>query len=312
MAAVSLVIVNWNSGRQLAECLDSIRDYGGSVVREIVVVDNASSDDSNLLATTYPRVRVIQADKNLGFAKACNWGARGASGTYYLFLNPDTKLFRGSVEAALRFMESRDANEIGICGIRLVDCEGKTHRHCARFPTWRTYLGRALGLNRVLPEWFPPHFMTDFDHETSREVDQVIGAFFLVRSAVMEAIGGFDERFFVYMEELDFSLRARQAGWRTWYLADASAYHKGGGASEQVKAHRLFYSLRSRILYAFKHFSRPAAWVVVAVTLGIEPITRLVRCTLRRSAPELRDTVWGYCMLWRDLPNVIRTALTCR
>ena len=307
-----VVIVNWNSGQQLSECLQSIVDHGGGLVGKTVVVDNASSDGSNLRAAAYAGVRVIQAQKNLGFAKACNLGVGELSGAYCLFLNPDARLCKGSMDAVLHFMESHDAAEIGICGIRLVDSEGKTHRHCARFPTWRTYVGNALGLKQVLPDLFPPHFMTDFDHETSREVDQVIGAFFLVRRAVIETIGGFDERFFVYMEELDFSLRARRAGWRTWYLADAVAYHKGGGTSEQVKAHRLFYSLRSRILYGFKYFSPVAAWGVFALTLVVEPITRLFRGVLRRSFQEIQDTLRGYCLLWRDIPNVLRSARTKR
>jgi GT2 family glycosyltransferase len=309
MSLVSLIIVNWNSGRQLSECLASIRRYGGASVREIFVIDNASSDGSNLLSEAYSGVRLIQADSNLGFAKACNLAARQATGAYYLFLNPDARLFSGSIDTALRFMEGGGAADVGICGIRLVDLEGNTHRHCARFPTWRTYVGHVLGLNRVLPLLFPPHFMTEFDHETSREVDQVIGAFFLVRQTVFEAMGGFDERFFVYMEELDFSLRARRAGWRSWYLADVSAYHKGGGTSERVKAYRLFYSLRSRILYAFKHFHTVAAWSVFALTICIEPVTRIVRCTLRRSYQDLSDTARGYWLLWSDIRNVVRAAL---
>ena len=101
--------------------------------------------------------------------------------------------------------------------------------------------------------------MREWNHEESREVDQVMGAFFLVRQKLFEEWGGFDERFFVYLEDVDFSSRARRVGWRSFYMAGVKAYHKGGGTSEQIKSTRLFYSLRSRILYSYKHFSCASA-----------------------------------------------------
>ena len=166
-----------------------------------------------------------------------------------------------------------------------------------------------MGLDIVFPGTFPGYVMTEWDHEQSASVDHVIGAFYLVRRSVFEELGGFDERYFVYLEDLDFSLRARNAGWRTYYLADAYAYHEGGGTSSQVKAARLFYSLRSRILYAFKHFGRAPAIVVLVGTMLIEPLCRLVRGLFRCSKDEITDTVKGYWMLWRNLPTILTTAM---
>jgi GT2 family glycosyltransferase len=139
-------------------------------------------------------------------------------------------------------------------------------------------------------------------------VDHVIGAFFCVRRELFEDLGGFDERFFVYLEDLDFSLRARKTGRTAYYLADAAAFHKGGGTSEQVKAHRLFYSLRSRLLYAFKHFKRYQAWIISAVTMLLE--RSLARCGPLFAAP-FRSTgyVAGYAMLWRDAPKIMRRTM---
>ena len=113
---------------------------------------------------------------------------------------------------------------------------------------------QMLGLDRLWPHRFPSHFMTDWDYRENREVDQVSGAFFLVRRKVFEELNGFDERFFMYFEDLDFAYRAKQAGWRSFYLADAQAVHFGGGASYQVKGKRLYYVLNSRALYVAKHF----------------------------------------------------------
>lgn len=146
-----------------------------------------------------------------------------------------------------------------ICVIKSIVDDDKIQHHCVQFLILKTYRYYAL-VAAHFPRKFPSHFMQDFDHCSSREVDHVIGAFFLVRRSVFEQLKGFDERYFVYLEDLDFSLRARKAGWKTYYLADATAYHKGGGTSEQVKAHRLFYSLRSRMIYGFRHFNLSAAW----------------------------------------------------
>jgi GT2 family glycosyltransferase len=307
-----IVIVNWNSGKQLENCLNSIKNYKDDNVGDIVIVDNGSIDSSLDIVLDDIDIFIKHMAKNFGFAYACNVGSVASQATYLLFLNPDAELLGGGLKKAIDFMQSPEAVNIGICGVRLIDENGHTQRHCAHFPTWRTYLGQVMGLQHFLPRQFPPHFMIEFDHLSSREVDQVIGAFFLVRREVFEKLGGFDERFFVYFEELDFSLRARQAGWRTWYLAEAVAFHKGGGTSEQVKAHRLFYSLRSRMLYAFKHFSPPAAWAVVAITMCIEPLSRLARALLRRSTQEIGDTWRGYTMLWRDMPNILKVAKTSR
>ena len=307
MKEIEIVIVNWNSGCQLRECLESIEAFGAGFIDRVTIVDNGSIDDSLTIdGGELFSIDIIQARENLGFAKACNRGATKGTSPYLLFLNPDARLMANSIGNALAFMESEKATRVGICGVQLIDERGVTQRHCARFPSWRTYLGLATGLNRILPSLFPSHFLRDFDHLTSRTVDQVIGAFFLVRRELFQALGGFDERFFVYFEELDFSLRAKQAGWSTWYLSDAVAFHKGGGVSEQVKAHRLFYSLRSRLLYAFKHFPCVQAWVVVGVTLVLEFVSRMARAALRGSSQEFRDTARGYGMLWANLSRVLR------
>jgi GT2 family glycosyltransferase len=142
--------------------------------------------------------------------------------------------------------------------------------------------------------------MVEWDHETSREVDQVMGAFFLVRRSVWDALGGLDERFFVFYEDLDFAYRARQAGWRSYYWVGAAVFHRGRGTTEQVKALRLAYNLHSRLLYAQKHFSGIGAWAVAGAVLFIEPWTRLLRDGLaRRSPAAVRETLQGFALLWR-------------
>jgi N-acetylglucosaminyl-diphospho-decaprenol L-rhamnosyltransferase len=311
-SSIDIIIVNWNAGPQLLECLKSIAaaDRTSIQVQRVVVVDNASSDHS--LPTTdiagLP-VTIIQNKENRGFARACNQGARGSAADYLLFLNPDTSLTAGSLMQPIGFMERPENHRIGIVGIQLLDSAGRIAPTCARFPTPGRFFSMMLGLDRALPSLFPSHFMLEWDHRQSREVDQVMGAFFLIRRCLYDAVDGFDERFFVYFEEVDLSLRARAAGWRTFYLSTVHAYHHG---SEQVRKRmqptRLFYSLRSRILYAYKHFNIGAATVVAVGTLFIEPMSRLMISIVRRSPSQLAETVKAYALLWRAVPRRLRAA----
>lgn len=307
---LSIVIVNWNAGHQLRDCISSIRDLHGDVLTRIVVVDNASSDDSlNGIEFLGIPVTIIRNESNFGFAAACNQGAAIATTPYLLFLNPDTRLYENSLDTPLSFMANPENAKIGICGIQLINESGQVDRSCARFPTPLIFLLQSVGLNK-LPglRRFSLH-RTDWDHATTRTVDHVIGAFFLVRRSLFEQLQGFDERFFVYLEDLDFSRRAHLNGWQSVYLTRAQAFHAGGGTSKQVKAARLFYSIRSRLLYGFKHFSPAAAWAVLAVTILLEPISRIVFSVVRANWRDAFYTLQGYRMLLQALPSTLRTAI---
>lgn len=309
MPQLDIVIVNWNSGEQLRQCLASIEaaDRDGFVLSRVCVVDNASQDDSlNEIERYKLPIQIIHNDQNKGFGAACNQAATGNLADYLLFLNPDIKLFENSLQRPLAFMEKTENKEAGIVGIQLVDDSGHVTRNCARFPTPAHFLAKMFGLDRLLPRYFPSYFMKEWDHSETRIVDHVMGAFFLVRRSVFESLGGFDERFFVYLEDLDFSCRAYQAGWKSVYLAPAQAYHAGGGVSRQIAARRLFYSLRSRILYGYTHFGLLPATLVMLGAVFIEPFSRLVLAGLHRSLQEAIQTGRAYGLLLRDLPNLLR------
>jgi GT2 family glycosyltransferase len=186
-----------------------------------------------------------------------------------------------------------------VAGIRLDGENGLPQRSCTRLPTAFELMARATGLHRLSPRF--DFAMSGWDHASTRQVDHVIGAFYLVRRAVFAALGGLDERFFVYLEDLDFSARVAAAGYSCWYLASASAFHKGGGTSESVKARRLAYSLHSRLLYARKHFDRGAALAVAAATLCAEPFIRALVALVHCSFQELGEVAEGYRILWTAL-----------
>ena len=311
VVSVDIVIVNWNSGERLRECLASIAaaDRTGFRLDRVVVVDNDSSDGSaHELAGAGLPLTVRRNHENRGFAAACNRGAGKSRADHLLFLNPDTRLFADSLSAPILFMDSPAATDIGICGIQLVDDGGRITTSCARFPTLRAFLYRALGADKVLSSWFLGHRMREWNHRESQVVDQVMGAFFLVRRRVFESLWGFDERFFVYFEEVDLSLRAANAGWRSYFLASARAYHAGGGSSDQVKAKRLCYSLSSRIKYGYKHFSRRDACLLLLSAIFIEPISHIVWLCLKGSVRDAREVMAGYVMFYADLPKLVGNA----
>jgi hypothetical protein len=309
---LDVVIVNWNGGRRLLDSLESLAAAGreGFALGRVVVVDNASTDCSLSLVSglDLPLV-LLRNSRNLGFGAACNQGARGTEADYLLFLNPDTRLSSDSLSKPLLFMEgAAGAARTGVCGVQLVNERGEISRGCARFPKPSHFYAKIFGLDHLAPHPSRNLLMTDWDHRGSRGVDHVIGAFYLVRRSLFEALRGFDERFFVYLEDLDFSYRAHREGWRSYYLAEARVYHEGGGLSSRAMAARLFYSLRSRILYGYKHFGSLPATGLLLATLLVEPWTRISHALAHGRFSSIRETLEAYGMLLRSLPSVIATA----
>jgi GT2 family glycosyltransferase len=306
---LSIIIVNWNAGNQLRDCIASIASASqhSFLLSEVFVVDNGSKDGSlNDIESLGVPVNIILNETNRGFAAACNQGAVRASGNYLLFLNPDMRLFENSLDAPVAFMQHPDNSDVGIVGIQLVDKCGVVARSCSRLPLLRVFLTQALGINRFPKFRHLTQSMDEWPHDSTRYVDQVIGAFFLMRRSIFVLLGGFDERFFVYFEEVDLSYRAHQAGLRSIYLTEVQAFHAGCGTSNQVKAHRLFYSLRSRILYGFKHFTYGNACILFLLTIFLEPISRVFFSLIRGHWCEVKHTLQGYWMLICDLHNILR------
>ena len=297
---LDIIIVNWNAWKPLRDCLLSIKnaEKSGFNLTRVVVVDNGSTDGSlDAIHTAGLPLTVIRNPENRGFAAACNQGAKESKADYLLFLNPDTRLFRDTLSKPIQFMQQPENTHIGICGVRQVDDLGITTLSCARFPSVRIFFGRTTGLSRILPRAFPSHVMSSQECVHSSPVDQVIGAFFLVRKSLYALIDGFDERFFVYFEEVDFALRAKRKGYSSYYLSDALLYHKGGGSSEKIKAKRLFYSLRSRIQYGFKHFSLLEALALLILTLTLEMLVRISLAIFSLSRSRFNETVMAYSQL---------------
>lgn len=300
---IDIIVVNWNSGKQLFDLIQSVAEHHSNLVNSIIVVDNASSDDSidvlnsNLYKYHKFKFVIIRNLENVGFGAACNQGAKECSSEYLLFLNPDVIVYDNTFKIVSNYMESWINAEIGICGIQLIDELGNVSRTCARFPTPLSFFYASLGLNRLLSSVFKSMHMHDWDHQKTEYVDHVIGAFYWVRASLFKKLKGFDERFFVYLEDLDFSYRARLEGYRSIYLTEAQSFHLGGGTSNKVKATRLFYSLRSRLVYSRIHFNVFGFLLVYLTTLIVEPCFRIINALIKRSNQQVFETLQGYKML---------------
>jgi N-acetylglucosaminyl-diphospho-decaprenol L-rhamnosyltransferase len=306
---LDVIIVNRNSRSLLRSCLESLEvaHSQSDVIQAVVVVDDASSDGSaeKLVGINLP-LRIIRNEVHTGYGASCNKAAALGAADYILFLNTDARVTSTSLTSAIRFLDCPENVDIAVVGIKLLDEDGKVSRCSARFPTPGRLFAAMLGLDRMFPGVFLRHQMKDWDHLETREVDQVMGAFMLMRRSVFHDLGGYDERFFVYMEDLDLSLRAHQRGFKSVYLAEASAYHVGGGTAERFKAESLFFNLRSRIQYCFKHFGLlNGAWLMLS-TLSLEAVARLCWAIGKQSRDEFICTVVAYWRLWRSLPGLFR------
>jgi len=230
---LSIIIVNWNTKDLLQNCLRSIAAGSEHYQVEVIVADNNSADGSrDMVAANFPKVKLFNSGANLGFAKANNLGLRHAQAPLILYLNPDTELGRDSLDRMINFMSKN--SEVGALGCKIRNASGSVQRLGLQwFPSPLTQMLRLLAYSErscpPLSFLFPCH-----DPEISGYVKMLYGACLLVRRAVLDQVGGFDERFFMYCEDVDLCQRIQRGGWRLFYLAEAEILHLGGSSSSNT------------------------------------------------------------------------------
>jgi GT2 family glycosyltransferase len=230
---LSIIIVNWNSASYVVECIASILKTMHHLEYEIIVVDNASTDDSRLvLAADFPRTRLLISPQNVGFARANNLGFRVSSGRNLLFLNPDTKVLDDAILQMVTALES--STTIGAVGCRLLNGDLTLQTSCVqRFPTIFNQLMDIEWLRRVFPTlglWgMAPLFARE--SVSTADVQVVSGACVMVKRTVFEQIGWFSTDYFLYTEDIDLCYKIHRANVRVCYVGDAQVIHYGGGSS---------------------------------------------------------------------------------
>ncbi len=223
---LSVIVVNWNTLERLRACLRSLDEHLSSVRHEVIVIDNASSDGSpEMVETEFPAVRLVRNEENVGFGRANNQAMRLADGTWFLLLNSDTELLDESV--AELFREVRETSDIGVAHCRLIFPDGRLQHSAYRFPSLPVELVENLGLYKLLPRKTAGRLLLSgyWDYSEETDVDWVAGAFMLMPREVFDRTGGFDERLFMYGEDLEWCLRIHENGWRVRYFPKASIRH---------------------------------------------------------------------------------------
>lgn len=285
---ISIVIVTWNSAAHIGRCLASLPN----AAVEIVVVDNASTDATIAEAANFPHVKLITSRENLGFAAACNRGARESSGEILLFLNPDTEL-RSSLDPLEREFQ-RDPLCVAL-GARLVDAAGvpQVGFLVRRFPTTASLLFEVLLLNRLWPgnRVNRRYRCLHMDPGQPAWVDQPAGAALGLRRSAFERIGGFDERFYpLWFEDVDLCLRLKQAGGKISYQPELIFAHRGGHSIEALDfSDKQVYWYRNLIYYVQKNLGW---WAGVVIRAG------LVLGLSLRAVAELFGLVAGPVLEW--------------
>ena len=261
MTDVSVVIVSYESKPLLARCLTALAaDAARAATCEVIVVDQASTDGTAAwLASEHPEVRLVALPENVGFGAGNNRGAALASGRWLLLLNSDAFVRPGAIDELVRFAESRPA--AGVVGPRLSWPDGRLQRSCRRFPTVFRIATEFLYLRKIAPRSriLNGFYYGEFAHDEAWRVDWVTGACVLVRRELFEQLGGFDEAFFLYSEEVDLIYRARQLGAETWYDPAAEVVHEWGGTAGRSSALTLEEQARGHVRYLDKHASRATA-----------------------------------------------------
>jgi len=293
---LSVVIPSWNTREYLAACLTHLA-AAEKPATEVIVVENASSDGSlEYLKTHHPEVRLVVNAKNEGFARGSNQGLAIARGRYALLLNTDTEVAPDAIARLVRFLDEHP--DYGAVAPRLVHRDGTTQRTVQEFPTLKT----ALFFSTPFERWFPEsrelrrYFLRDWDQESSRDVDQPPAAVLLLRQAMLERIGLFDEDLWLFYNDVDLAKRMRAAGWRTHYLAEARVVHHVGGSTRKFADFVATWQ-RDRLRYYAKHHGRFGAWwlkACVTFTLVDWVATQLARRLRRRAAEPLRPMLAGY------------------
>jgi GT2 family glycosyltransferase len=256
---LSIIIVHYRTRGLLKHCLQGLLDAKIGVEHEIIVADNASKDGTKeMCARKFPSVRFLENAVNIGFGRANNAAMKEARGEYFVILNPDTCIFPGQFEKVLAYAESHP--DVGVVGAKLMNPDGTTQTSCYRSPKWFTPLTRRMFFgNMPFGKRENARFlMTDFDRKETREVDWVQGSFMCVPRRVVDEVGGFDDRYFMYFEDIDWCRRIRASGRRVVYFPEAAFihYHRresdGGGLIQTLRRKTARYHIASWIQYVWK------------------------------------------------------------
>ncbi len=284
---LSIIIVSWNVKAILSNCIESIIHSPPSFPYEIIVIDNASTDETvEFIESHYPFVKTAKNTENKGFASANNQGATISRGEYLFFLNPDTIILPDALDKLVCYLDYH--SDVAMCGPLILNKDETLQTSVRNLPSFRGALYRYTILKYL--GLFKSHFETwhnrNFDYTNEADVKQIIGAALLIRRSAFEKIGGFDERFFMYYEEVDLCRRLATDNARIVYFPQAKIIHLKGGSAKQIPARIRFMMLRSLLLYFQKH----------SASFAFIPFSIVFKCGVL--SRQLYELVVFFCGYW--------------
>lgn len=294
---ISIIVVNYKVPEEILRFLQSVEEAEIFDKTEIIIVDNASNDNSQEIITTkFPSVSWIQLKNNIGFGKACNAAAIRAKGEYLLLINPDTLISKSTLQDSYSFMENNP--EIGLMGPKIINHDGEFQKQCRRsFPTPANAFFYFTGLAKVFPKnkTFGKYNLSYMDPNESGDVDAISGSFMFIRTKLFKSIGGFDKDFFMFGEDLDLCVKVKGAGYRVYYNPNIQIIHfKGQSCTKNVIRSRLaFYE--AMIIFSKKHQHSYGAffpsWLII-LGISIISITNIAGILLKLIVPLLIDLIF--------------------
>lgn len=267
---ISIIIVSWNVKDLLRENLKALFSHNSHDRMEVFVVDNNSHDGSvEMVRKEFPQVNVIANEENLGFAKANNQAIAKAKGRYVLLLNPDMRVGKDTLNDMVRWMDMH--KEAGVAGCRLVDESGNVVPHVRRFPRFLDQAAIVLKVPHILPFVLNKYMMKSFDYDRTSVVDSIRGSFFMIRDEVIEKLGGLDERYFIWFEEVDYCKQVYNAGWKVMYTPVATCTDFIGKSFSQVMGYKKQYMFTKSMKTYFKkwHPGLPFIGIVCVRPFGL-------------------------------------------
>ncbi|MGC8652992.1 MAG: glycosyltransferase [Candidatus Kryptoniota bacterium] len=289
---VSVIVVSYNVREFLANLLKSLKLALMGIDSEIIVVDNASEDETvAYLRKTYPELTIIENRSNLGFGKANNQAARIAHGDHLLLINPDAVVEENTVKEMLSFMKAFP--DAGAAGCRILNADGTLQRACRRsFPTPWVAFTKISGLSSLFPrsKIFGRYNLTYLDEDNVHEVDAISGSFMFIPRRIFEEVGGFDEDYFMYGEDLDLCYKIKQAGYRVYYNPSTSIIHFKGQSTRRSRINRTLEFYRAMRIFVDKRYGKrsPLSGLLKAGIMGVK-LTKTVTEWLVRAIPVLAD-----------------------
>jgi len=223
---LSIIILNYKTKGLVKQCIRNVKVSTANLDYEIIVVDNGSNDGcGKMMEENFPEIKFIQAGKNLGFAAGNNLGIKKAQGKYIMLLNPDVTVLNHAIEKMVNFME--DHSNVGLAGPKLINPDGSYQISCRTFQTPKLIIYRRTPLGKLpsAKKQLEKHLMINFDHMHNQPVDWVMGACMLARKSALDKVGFLDERFFFYVEDMDWCRRFWENGFEVYYLAEAQMVH---------------------------------------------------------------------------------------